>query len=302
MLTRAPSLLAGPYTPPHLRRGDRTTCFYRDADVVVTSWTSAPIPWPRCCRPGTHGGGSGLLVTEELARAVRSESAAAVGYWWGVSEGVVWRWRKALGVGQMDSPGTRQARQAAAVRGGRTVRDQAIRRRRALGLRVPVGELTSNIAPPWSAEEDELVRTLAPQEAACRTGRPVRAVYGRRQQLRQQGKGSTAGGQDRLGRHPPPARHRWSEDGWKPEEVALLGTMPDEELARQLGRSVGAVGLKRRREGIPNAKDVPRPWTAAEDEAVRTLAPVEAAMRTGRTLTAVYSRRFVLAKQDGQRG
>src|SRR5262245_21658146 len=184
-----PRLLAGPYTPPPLRRGDRATCLFRDTDVTVTSWTSVSIPWPRCCRPGTHGGGSGLLVTEELARAVRTESAAAVCHWWGVTPGVVWRWRKALGVGPMDSPGTRQARQAAAVRGGRAVRDQAIRRRRALGLRVPVGEPPPNSAPPWSAEEDELVRTLSPRAAARRTGRPLKAGYGRRQQLRQKGRG-----------------------------------------------------------------------------------------------------------------
>ena len=41
---------------------------------------------------------------------------------------------------------------------------------------------------------------------------------------------------------------------------------------RPLVRSINAVSLKRRREGIPNAKDLPRPWTAAEDEAVRKLA------------------------------
>jgi len=123
-----PRLLAGPYTPPPLRRGDRTICLYRDADVAVTSWTAAPIPWPRCCRPGTHGGGSGLLVTEELARAVRTESAAAVCHWWGVSEGVVWRWRKALGVGLLDSPGTRQAIRAAAARGGGANHEFARRR------------------------------------------------------------------------------------------------------------------------------------------------------------------------------
>src|SRR5262249_59143650 len=46
---RPPRLLAGPYTPPPLRRGERTFCLYRDADVTVTSWTSAPISWPRCC-------------------------------------------------------------------------------------------------------------------------------------------------------------------------------------------------------------------------------------------------------------
>jgi hypothetical protein len=61
-------LLSGPYTPPALRRGDRTSCLFRDADVVITSWTAAPIPWPRCRRLEC-GGGSGLLVTEELVRA-----------------------------------------------------------------------------------------------------------------------------------------------------------------------------------------------------------------------------------------
>src|SRR5262249_10796644 len=74
-----PRLHAGPYTPPSLRRGDRATCLFRDADVVITSWTSAPIPWPRCCRADPPGGGSGLLVTEELARAVRTGSAFAAG-------------------------------------------------------------------------------------------------------------------------------------------------------------------------------------------------------------------------------
>jgi hypothetical protein len=41
-------LLHGPYRPPQLRRGDCVFCLYRDADVVVASWTDAPLPWPRC--------------------------------------------------------------------------------------------------------------------------------------------------------------------------------------------------------------------------------------------------------------
>jgi hypothetical protein len=32
-------LLHGPDRPPRLRKGDRAFCLYRDADVVVTSWT-----------------------------------------------------------------------------------------------------------------------------------------------------------------------------------------------------------------------------------------------------------------------
>jgi hypothetical protein len=42
------------------------------------------------------------------------------------------------------------------------------------------------------------------------------------------------------------------------------------------------------------------PWTAAEDELVRTLPGKEVARMTGRTLTAVYSRRLVLGLPDGR--
>jgi hypothetical protein len=78
-------LLFGPYRAPHLTRGERANCLYRDTTVVITGLSDAPIPWPRCRALDSTGGGSGLLVDEELARAVRHESAAAVGYWWGVS-------------------------------------------------------------------------------------------------------------------------------------------------------------------------------------------------------------------------
>ena len=73
-------LLFGPYTAPPLRRGDRASCLYRDGLVVVISWTDAPIPWPRCRALDGPGGGSGLLVDEELARAVRRESAVSIMY------------------------------------------------------------------------------------------------------------------------------------------------------------------------------------------------------------------------------
>ena len=56
----APELL-GTYKPPALRVGNRTACLYRDAECVVTSWSDAPIPWPRVRTLG-HRGGSGLLV------------------------------------------------------------------------------------------------------------------------------------------------------------------------------------------------------------------------------------------------
>jgi hypothetical protein len=41
-------LLFGPYKAPRLRPGERAFCMYRDCAVVITSWTSARISWPRC--------------------------------------------------------------------------------------------------------------------------------------------------------------------------------------------------------------------------------------------------------------
>jgi hypothetical protein len=45
-----------------------------------------------------------ILVNHELVRAVRHESAAAIRFWWGVSPGVVERWRRTLGVTRTNIP------------------------------------------------------------------------------------------------------------------------------------------------------------------------------------------------------
>jgi hypothetical protein len=68
----------------------------------------------RLAPPGGPSAGLGLLVDEVLGRAVRHESAAAVMWWWGASETAVYHWRKALGVGRMDSEGSRRLIQAEA--------------------------------------------------------------------------------------------------------------------------------------------------------------------------------------------
>jgi hypothetical protein len=115
-------LLFGPYEAPPLKRGDRAVCLFRDGLVVVTSWTDAPIPWPRCRALDGPGGGSGLLVDEELARAVRHESAAAVMHWWGASPTAVKNWRKALGGTRAGNEGTARLVLAAAERGGEAVK------------------------------------------------------------------------------------------------------------------------------------------------------------------------------------
>jgi hypothetical protein len=107
----------GPYQAPALKRGDRATCLYKDRDVVVTGWIDARSSWPRCRPRDVPRSHPSLLVTEELARAIRHESAAAIRHWWGVSVGVVWRWRKALGVGRTNNEGSARLIRAAAEKG-----------------------------------------------------------------------------------------------------------------------------------------------------------------------------------------
>jgi hypothetical protein len=190
-------LLHGPYHAPPLKRGDRAVCLFRDADVVITSCSDAPIPWPRCQRAAQKaGGGSGLLVNEELLRAIRSESSLAIQHWFGVCE-VVWRWRKAFGVTQWGTDGSRRLHQVVSERGASRIRGKKW--------------------PRW------LVR----RRAATR---------------RQQGYG------------------RWpSKNDWQPEELALLGTMPDDQLAARIGRTANGVRLKRTRLGILTFRDQCRP-------------------------------------------
>jgi hypothetical protein len=232
-------LLFGPYKAPPLRRGDRASCLYRDGLVVVTSWTDAPIPWPRCRAADNYrGGGAGLLVDEELARAVRHESAAAVMHWWGASPTAVKNWRKALGVTRAGNEGTARLVLAAAEQGAEAVKarewteeERGRRRRNAVENDLGRNLVTGHHGPLWTEEDLALLGTAPDAEVARRIGLTANAVRVMR---------------DRLG-IPRPAGGRW-RDG----DLALLGTLPDREVARQIGRSLSSVTQKRCKLGIPN--------------------------------------------------
>jgi hypothetical protein len=45
------------------------------------------------------------------------------------------------------------------------------------------------------------------------------------------------------------------EKRWTAEELAMRATLPDEKLAEQVGRTPGAVRVKRGKLGIPSACD-----------------------------------------------
>lgn len=178
-------LLFGPYRPPRVRKGSRAFCLFRGSSVIVTSWSDGRLSWPRCQRPRQQGG-SGLLVSDELRRAIESESAAALIYWLGVAVTTVWRWRIAFGVTRTNSPGSQRLIRAAA-RGGAAAmksREWTPAERRQRSRRAKRLNLTRNILPcprpggsrPWTSAELRMIGTMPDEKLARRIGRTESAV------------------------------------------------------------------------------------------------------------------------------
>jgi hypothetical protein len=122
-------------------------------------------------------------LSEELARAVRTELAAAVRYWWGVSEGVVWRWRKALGVTRTNNEGTRRLIQAAAAAGGealayRGLSDEQCEQRSRAAVRLNLKRFLrlGYHGPRWTRQQLALLGKEPDEIVAGKVGRGVNAV------------------------------------------------------------------------------------------------------------------------------
>jgi transposase-like protein len=139
-------------------------------------------------------GGSGLLVNEELVRAIQTESAAALAYWFGVSAPVVWRWRQAFGVsGTATTPGSAKAHRevckaAAAVNKTQERTDEELdplaeaarRRNQARYLRLRWTSANGG----WTKKELALLGTDDDEAVAKKLGRTVTAVRGKRLRLK----------------------------------------------------------------------------------------------------------------------
>jgi hypothetical protein len=208
-----PPALLGIYRPPAARVGGRLTCAVRGR-VTVGGYSKGPIPWPVVARPGKPT----LIVCGDLVRALRREAAVAVAHWWGVTTTTVLTWRKAVGV-TGDTAGAARLKaengrrhyeavkaklhapaavaKSAAARRGRPLsaehraklraanlgkRLTAETRRKVSATRKRLG-LKAPDRTDWAPWEDELLRSLPPEEVASRTGRPMFAVYGRRFRL-----------------------------------------------------------------------------------------------------------------------
>jgi len=78
---------------------------------------------------------------------------------------------------------------------------------------------------------------------------------------------------------------------WGPHEIALLGTAPDAEFARELGKAANTVGKQRIRLGVPLFTF---DWTNAEDSLLGTDTDRAIAKVLGSTEGAVRRRRWKL--------
>ncbi len=221
--------LIGTYTPPAVKKGERVSCLFRDCDCTVTSWSDAPISWPRV-QPREQRGGCGLWVNDTLVRAIRTESAEALMYWFGVSANVVWRWRKAFGVsGTATTPGTRKAHRQACRAGAEGMRakewtdkeldDKADLAKR-LGKRP--GPRWTPATGGWTPAQLALLGTDHDTAIACKLRRSLAAVRKKRVRLKIPAFSGNSGG----GR------------GWTAKELKLLGTDDDEVIAKKIGRTL----------------------------------------------------------------
>lgn len=84
---------------------------------------------------------------------------------------------------------------------------------------------------------------------------------------------------------------------WTEEVIALLGVIPDTEIAKQLGISAITVGRKRRELNIPSYSwggRKPRKWTKKMIALLGTMPDSEVAKRLGISLTTIYWKRSEL--------
>jgi hypothetical protein len=237
----APGMI-GSYSMPAVSLGEEVLCLYREEYCRITSITAARIQWPRCRPIKRNAGSNSLYVDETLKRAILTESALALSYWFGVSPRLVSRWRKGFGVtSKFGTEGSKRLNRAASAKRAAAVRGKKL---------------------DLSAEE-----------------RKKRARRGRKMMKRLRKEGTLN----------PDLRP------WTKEELALLGTMPDRDLAARLERSYQSVRRKRKALGI--APPEKRPWTPEEDAIIRDGTAREVAERLGRSVTSVQSRREVLNRE-----
>lgn len=197
------------------------TCEMR-GEVVITGITDGRIPWPVGRRRKERA--TTLVIYAGLVDALRRESLSAVCHWWGITPQTATKWRRELGIGAMtegtvklksevakSSPGIARALEAAQ----RKATDPERRRKIAASKRgVP--------------RPDHVVEAMR----KGRTGKPQSAETRKKMSEAHKGRG------------------REPRRAWTREEDALLGELPDEEVARRTKRTLVGVESRRKKRKV----------------------------------------------------
>jgi len=150
-----------------------------------------------------------LVICGDLLRALRTESVYAVSYHWGLSRAIVSYYRQQLNIPRYN-PGSH-----------RLFREHIIEAARAPEARAKISAAKEGKPSNESARDRERLRRIQ--------RRPKSKSWRRKMS-------------ERLRRrfdHIGPYRH------WTRKELAMIGTMPDREVARRISRSLSAVRAKK---------------------------------------------------------
>ena len=167
-----PVLRFGPYHPPRVQVGDEIVCELYGLSIVA-DWTDAPISWPRR-KPERRAGRRTIILCGDLIRALRIESAPAIAAHWGISKPAIVRWRRMLDITEYPDGARAQLRENLGIR----------RERLPEMLHKGTGAKSNPRKDAWHPDEDHIVLTRVPKEAAELTGRTLTAVYLRGERLR----------------------------------------------------------------------------------------------------------------------
>jgi hypothetical protein len=216
-------LLFGPYQAPPCRLGDVVFCDVR-GEIVVKGMSPGRIPWP-VSTWHRRGGKPLLIVCGGLSEAIRRESNQAVCYWWGSTPQTVTKYRKALGVDPATEGTSNLRREHFAEAWADATRAKAQAKARDPERRAKIA--AAKRGKPRPAHVREILRECASQPHTEESRRKMSRTHKRR------------------GTRPPRAGPAWT-----PAEDALLGTMPDAEVADRTGRTVMAVRVRRSLLGV----------------------------------------------------
>jgi hypothetical protein len=177
--------------------------------------------------------------------AIKTESADALMYWFGVSTKVVWRWRRTFGITQFGTPGSAGAHAAASEKGAAAVRGKPVTPARRKQLREHLTAARKKVRrgrwdeTGWTTEQLALLGTDHDEAIAKKIGRTPNAVTCKRTRRR------------------IPAFSGWATNGpeWTAEQIALLGAADDEVVAKKVRRTPEAVRQKRVELRIPLLRD-----------------------------------------------